>query len=190
MAAVENPQAVSETPRVWPLSVRAYHALGQMGLLPEKTELLYGQIIQKMSKSPYHTCLQQFLAELIQPVLPCGLYLRVEQPITCLDSEPEPDLAVVCGNKADYRRQHPQTAELVIEVCVTSHEFGRLKLRAFAAAGVKECWFVLGPENRIEVHRVPQGDKYTSRLTFRPGGRVPSTAVPQIELDLDRLFAG
>ena len=31
--------------QIWPLSVKAYHALGEMGLIPEKTELLYGQAL-------------------------------------------------------------------------------------------------------------------------------------------------
>jgi hypothetical protein len=42
---------------IWPLSVEAYHALGEARLIPEQTELLYGFIYQKMSKSPLHSYL-------------------------------------------------------------------------------------------------------------------------------------
>ena len=51
----------------------------------------------------------------------------------------------VGGSINDYRTEHPYTAEVVIEICVSSHEYDRSKLRAYADAGVKECWLVLGP---------------------------------------------
>ena len=33
--------------------------------------------------------------------------------------------------------------------------YDRSKLRAYASAGVKECWLVLGREKQIEVNRQP-----------------------------------
>jgi Uma2 family endonuclease len=160
-----------------------------LGLLPESTELLHGQIIQKMSKSPLHTYLQQFLADLLRPLLPAGLYLRVEQPITCSDSELESDLALVRGRSEDYRREHPRTAELLIEICVSSHDFDRSKLRAYASASVKECWLVLAPKRQIEVYRQPAGQRYELRSVHKSGQRLTSSAVPQITVDLAALFA-
>ena len=56
------------------------------------------------------------------------------QPVTCSDSEPEPDLAVIRGSEDQFWK-HPKTAELVIEVCVSSHDYERSKLRAYAQAG-------------------------------------------------------
>jgi len=47
--------------QIWPLSVEAYHALGEAGLIPEQTELLYGFVYHKMPKSPLHSYLVQFL---------------------------------------------------------------------------------------------------------------------------------
>ncbi|MBE7502403.1 MAG: Uma2 family endonuclease [Verrucomicrobiales bacterium] len=176
-------------PQVWPLDVKAYHALGELGLIPERTELLYGQIIRKMSKSPFHSYLHQSLSELLQAALPPGTYCRSEQPLTGHDSEPEPDLAVVRGARGDYRHEHPRTAELVIEVCVSSHEYDRSKLRAYASAGVKECWLVLAPEQQVEVHLQPQEGQYTETRLHGPGGSVTSTTVPRFTVDLTRLFA-
>ena len=37
--------------QLWPLSVEGYHALGQAGLIPEQTELLYGFVYQKSPNS-------------------------------------------------------------------------------------------------------------------------------------------
>jgi Uma2 family endonuclease len=189
MAVTEIPQTGLAEPRVWPLPIKAYHALGDLGLLPESTELLYGQIIQKMSKSPLHTYLQQFLADLLRPCLTPDLYLRLEQPITCSDSELEPDLAIVRGRREDYRNEHPHTAELVIEICVSSHVFDRSKLRAYASAEIKECWLVLAPEKRIEVYRQPSGQRFHFRGIHEIGQRLTSDSVPQVTVDLAALFA-
>jgi Uma2 family endonuclease len=189
MTAVEAVRAGARGPQVWPLSVKAYHALGDMGLIPEKTELLYGQVFQKMSKSPFHSGLVRRLLRLLQQCAPSACFVSQEQPITCPDSEPEPDLAVVRGREEDFWQAHPTTAELVVEVCVTSHDYDRSKLRAYASAGVKECWFVLGPEKQIEVYRQPVGDQFAEHSIHGPGGRLTCTAVPEITLELDALFA-
>jgi len=197
------------------LDVKAYHALGDLGLIPEKTELLYGQIFHKTPKSPFHSYLLQLLLEIPRAAVPAGFIVRTEQPITCADSEPEPDLSVVRGGIADFRHQHPGTAELVIEICVSTHDYDRSKLRAYASAGVKElvieicvsthdydrsklrayasagvkeCWLILAPERQIEVHRQPQGEQFAERTTQGPGGKVSSTAVPAFAVELDELF--
>ena len=135
--AVEAPLVPLRGARLWPLSVAAYRALGEAGLIPKNTELLYGCVYTKMSKSPFHSFLLQFLTETLRRMLREGRLLRVEQPISCGDSEPEPELAVVNGRNEDFRHDHPHTAELVIEVCLTSHDYDRSKLPAYAAAGVK-----------------------------------------------------
>ncbi|MBI4326089.1 MAG: Uma2 family endonuclease [Chloroflexi bacterium] len=189
MTVVEATRTVARGPQVWPLTVKAYHALGDLGLIPEKTELLYGQVFHKMPKSPLHRLLLMRLLELLQRALPPGLHVQPEQPILCGDSEPEPDLAVIRGSINDYPTEHPRTAELVIEVCVTSHEYDRSKLRAYAGAGVQECWLVLAPEKQIEVHRQPAGEQFAERAVHGPGGSLTSMAVPGFAVDLHSLFA-
>ena len=189
MTAAAAPLSTERAPQLWPISIKAYHTLGELGLVPERTELLYGQVYQKMSKSPYHVYLQQVLAEALRAALTPGSHLREEQPLTCADSEPEPDLAVVPGTKEDYRREHPHTAELVVEVCVSSHAYDRSKLRAYARAGVQELWLVLAPEQQIEVHRLPSGEQFLEQAVHGPGGRLTSSRVPAFSVGLAALFA-
>jgi len=188
MKAAETHEKTSRAGELWPLSVAAYRALGEAGLIPKETELLYGQVYHKMSKSPYHSALvRRFLKLLRKASLP-GRFVTSEQPITCEHSEPEPDIAVVRGTEEDFWDEHPRTAELVVEICVTSHDFDREKLEAYATAGVKECWLVLGPERQIEVFRGPQKGRFTQTTIVGPGGKVQCTTVPEFELDLDALF--
>ena len=47
MKAAEALQAPVGGAKVWPLSVEAYHALGEARLIPERTELLYGFVYHK-----------------------------------------------------------------------------------------------------------------------------------------------
>jgi len=188
MKTAEDVQAPVRGGEVWPLSVEAYHTLGEARLIPERTELLYGFVYHKMSKSPLHTYLMLRLLRLVQAALPSGLHLRPEQPLTCGDSEPEPDLAVVLGREEDFRLAHPHTAEFVIEVCVSSVDYDRSKLRAYASAGVKECWLVLGHEKQVEVYRQPGKAKFAERTLDGPGARLTSTVLPSLTVDLGRLF--
>jgi hypothetical protein len=78
---------------------------------------------------------------------------------------------------------------LVIEICVSTHDYDRSKLRAYASAGVKECWFVLGPEKQIEIHHKPMDEQFTQRTLHGPSGQVTSVGVPGISVELDALFA-
>jgi Uma2 family endonuclease len=188
MQAVDSPR-MARGAKLWPLSIAAYHILAEAGLIPENTELLYGFVYTKMSKSPHHSYLLQAMQEMLGRSLPAGRLLRTEQPITCADSEPEPDLAVVVGTKEEFRAKHPCTAEVVVEVCVTSHEYDRMKLAAYAGAGVKECWYVLGPEKEIEVFSAPANGNFAQRRVYREGDILRTTLIPGFELKLSEYFA-
>jgi Uma2 family endonuclease len=189
MKAAETPRTPLRGAPIWPLSVAAYHALGEAGLIPKNTELLYGFVYQKMSKSPLHSGLVRQLLRLLQGIAFPGCFVSSEQPITCGESEPEPDISIVRGSERDTLREHPKTAELVVEVCVTTHDYDRSKLRAYAAAGVKEVWLVLAPEQQIEVYQKPAQGEFADRKLHGPGGWLASAALPQFTLDLDTFFA-
>lgn len=174
--------------KLWPMSVEAYHLLGEAGVIGKNTELLYGLVYTKMPKSPLHSFLLRRLLQLLQKLELPGLLVSTEQPLTLVDSEPEPDIAVVKGTNEDFRAAHPQTAELVIEICITSHEYDRSKLRAYAGAQVKECWLVLGPEKQIEAFSEPKDGVFGIVRMHGPGGTLQSRSIPNVSVDLNGLF--
>ena len=189
MKAAEPISPLPPGSHIWPLTVAAYRVLGEAGQISNRTELINGVVYQKMSKSPLHSFLVMRLLRLMQSALPAGCVLRSKQPITCDDlSEPEPDVAIVRGDDNDFFHAHPTSAELVIEVCVTSHDYDRSKLAAYAAAGVKEVWLVLGPERQIEVYGAPERGKYGQHSLQGPGGKMSSTVLPGFSVDLSALF--
>lgn len=148
-----------------PLTVEQYHRLSAESIVPERTELLRGVIIEQMTKSPLHTFLVQRLARWIEPALPKEWFARKEEPLTFADSEPEPDIAVVAGRPEDYRTAHPATAALVVEVAIATVGIDRAKADVYAAAGVAEYWIVLPESRTVEILRHPGPAGYGERLT-------------------------
>jgi len=175
--------------QVAPISVETYHALGEQGLVEQNTELLRGVIIEKMSKSPLHEYLTTLLYELIRATVGSRLVVRKEGPLTLADSEPEPDIAVVTGSPEDYRRAHPRTALLVIEVAVSTVEVDREKASVYAEAGVAEYWLVPADSAPIEVCTQPEGAAYRTRRIVRRDETIASTALPELRVSLEKLFA-
>src|SRR5262245_16848894 len=106
--------------RVSPLSVEEYHRLGEYNERGKRTELIRGIVIEKMSKSPLHRAIVSLLYRLFLTRLPAGFMVWQEQPLTFVDSEPEPDISVVRGRERDFLKAHPSTAELVVENAVSS----------------------------------------------------------------------
>src|SRR5436190_14647582 len=100
--------------RVSPLSVVEYHQLGEYNGLGKRTELIRGILIEKKSKSPLHRTLASLLYRLLLAWLPAGYTLWKEEPLTFLDSEPEPDISMTRGGERDFLEAHPTTAELAI----------------------------------------------------------------------------
>lgn len=174
--------------RVSRLSVAEYHQLGEFNENGRRTELIRGIVIEKMSKSPLHSAISKRLYDLIAALLPAGFVVRREDPLTFRDSEPEPDVAVVRGSELEFFESHPTTAELVIEVAVSSATLDRENASLYAEAGVPEYWIVLGNERCVEVYRQPQAGLYQQKLTVRAGEAVECAGVPGVRIQLAELF--
>lgn len=174
---------------VYPLSVDFYHQAGELGLISEDVELLEGTLVKKMSKSPQHEWVVDFLHDCLRETLPAGWRVRKEGPLTLARSEPEPDLAVVRGTLDDYKAGHPTTAELVIEVAYSTLEVDRHKAAIYAAAGVREYWLVNPVQGNVEVHRDPGSGQYREGFVAKPPAFLTSTAVPGFSADLAVLFS-
>ncbi len=67
MKAAEALQSPVRGAEVWPLSVEAYHALGEARLIPERTELLYGFVYHKLASATIPS-LTVDVSKLLEPV--------------------------------------------------------------------------------------------------------------------------
>ena len=111
-AEIDTPSLL-DTRRLWQIPVPAYRLLGEAGLVPKNTELLYGFVL----------------------------------------------------------------------------DYDRAKLRAYATAGVAECWLVLGHEKQVEVYRRPEAGQYAECTRHEAGTQLQSSSVVTISVALGSLFA-
>jgi len=174
--------------RVSHLSVQEYHQLGEFNENGRRTELIRGILIEKKSKSPPHRTIVSILYKLILAQLPRGFCIWKEEPLTFADSEPEPDISIVRGEETDFLSNHATTAELVIEIAVSSAALDRENCSLYAEAGVKEYWIVLARESKVEVYRKPKGGRYLEKRLFGPKDTLQCASVPALNIRVSDLF--
>ncbi|MEM9186844.1 MAG: Uma2 family endonuclease [Planctomycetota bacterium] len=187
-----TPNDILEVPEVraamWRLSVDEYHRLSESGHVEQKTELIRGVVIDKMTKSPRHSLLAQLLVDWLRNGLPPGWLIRQEQPLTLRDSEPEPDIAVVRGSAVDYCDAHPATAALAIEIAVTSNQIDQQKASLYAEAGVDEYWIVLAERNEVQVFTAPASGAYARTSLHGASDTLTVAPLGGIQLPLATIF--
>src|SRR5262249_24217985 len=139
-----------------------------------------GYLVHKMSRSPPHNGTLRKVEKRLSRLLPAGWEVCIQSGITLADSEPEPDLAVVREDPAEYITRHPGPADigLVIEVADTSLPSDRSdKARIYARAGIAVYLIVNVSDRQIEVYTAPSGPTaapaYALRRDYLPGDSVP-----------------
>ena len=186
MAAIlEIPEVLQRISR---FSVEEYHRLDEFNEHGRRTELIRGLVIEKMSKSPLHRTIASRLYRLLLAQLPADYCVWKEEPLTLADSEPEPDISVTRGREGDFVAAHPATAELVVEIAVSSPALDRESASLYAEAGVKEYWIVLAPEQQVEVYRQPRNGRYQQSQVLRAGDRLECAILPSLRLGVSDLF--
>jgi len=164
------------------LTVAQYHAMAREGILTDDdpVELLEGWLVTKMPKNPPHSVVTQLTREALARILPSGWYVDAQEPITTADSEPEPDVVVVRGDRRQYLNRHPgpQDVVLVVEVADSTLQRDRsLKKRLYAAAGISVYWIVNLLDGQIEVYTDPSGPgeqpDYHQQQNYGPIDTVP-----------------
>jgi Uma2 family endonuclease len=167
--------------RVHRLSVEEYHRAGEIGLLSHDVELLRGIILTKMPKSPLHELVSQKLMKRLLAAVPEGFEVRREGPLTLRDSEPEPDISVARGEPDDWAVAHPSTANLVIEVAVSSVALDEGKAEIYAEAGIPEYWLVRPEDRAVDLFREPTPEGYLSKTTLTDLDALRCAAIPGVE---------
>jgi len=143
-------------------TVDEYHAMIKAGVFAEDTnfELLEGLIVRKMTKHPPHWIATGYLRDLLIAMNISGHFVHVQDPVTTNDSEPEPDLALIRGDRRDFLGGNPDPAHapLVIEVADSSLSQDRKwKKRIYARASVSAYWIVNLVDRQIEIYTKPSG---------------------------------
>jgi len=180
------------TEPIWKLNIDQYHAMIAAGILDEdaQLELLEGLLITKMPKNPPHRISTKLMRAALEKLVPIGWYVDSQEPITLIDSEPEPDVMVIRGQTTDYRDRHPQAQDLevVIEVSDATLERDRtMKQRIYASAGISVYWILNLRDRQLEVYTQPRMEEseYTHFQIFT---EVESVTLTIQDLDLGSLW--
>jgi Uma2 family endonuclease len=192
-------QVVVPKEPIWRLRVHQYHEMIRSGILTDDdpVEFLEGLLVLKMPKNPPHRISTQVTRDILAQIVPPNWYVDAQEPITTKDSEPEPDVAIIQGDRRDYSDRHPYADEvaLVVEVADTTLQRDRTsKKRLYARAGITIYWIINLVERRIEVYTKPLSNAeepdYQERQDFSLEDTIPVLIRNQViaEIKVQSLF--
>ncbi len=179
-----------------------YHSLIETGFFDEdeRVELLEGVLVSMSPIYPPHANAVDLLLLVFSSLLTRGgIRLRVQAPISILDSESEPetDLTLLKDMGAAFAERHPGPSEvfLLVEVAESSLKIDRSKKRAlYAQAGIAEYWIWNLVDNVLEVYRDPSSSSsgealYQTKLTLSQGMSIAPLAFPDFHVAVDDLMS-
>jgi Uma2 family endonuclease len=176
-------------------TVEEYHRMGESGILKpgERVELIRGDVIEMAPIGRRHVAFVNNFTQLLVTRLAGRAIVSVQNPVVvAVDSEPQPDLALLRHRAIAYKDAEITAADVVllIEVAETSLRYDRtVKLRLYAEAGVPEYWVVDADAESIEVHRGPTPDGYGEVFRVVGQGAISPAAFPEVRLTLAEIFA-
>jgi Uma2 family endonuclease len=183
-------------PRSW--TKLEYYRLAELGFFQgQRVELLEGKIVVLSPQNAAHWAAVDRVTEVLRRVFGAGYHVRMQGPLDIgQTSEPEPDICVVLGSRADYQQNHPNRAELVVEVSDARLSYDRRRKGSlYARAGIEDYWIVNLVNRQIEVYRMPitdprrpYGHRYSSRTDLRPPATVAPLALSQAAISVTDLL--
>ena len=177
-----------------------YERLVELGAFQpgERLELVGGDLLVREPQHGPHATAVGLVEDALRAAFDAGWVVRVQMPVALDDeSEPEPDVAVVLGNRRDYSRGHPNRPALLIEVAESSLAFDREhKGSLYARARVPDYWIVNLVDRVLEVYRepapapeeAPYGWRYTIVRTIRPAELASPLAAPDARIAVTDLL--
>lgn len=169
-------------PQLWRVSVERYHEMIEAGTLTEndRLELLEGFLVEKMTVNPPHSFTTDQLRDELTAVIPTGYFVKSQQPVTMLDSEPEPDVMVIAGEKRRFAKRHPHSEDVILLVEVSDSTLLQdqtWKKRIYAQAGIPVYWIVNLQDRQIEVYTEPSGASanpiYRQLVIYQENDEIP-----------------
>jgi Uma2 family endonuclease len=183
----------------WPqrhlITVEEYQRMAETGVLaPDaRVELIEGEIFDMAPIGTGHAYVVNELTRLLAEVVRGKAMLAVQQAIRLGPrSQPQPDLSLAKLPAIQYRRSHPQPADLLLVVEVSDSTLAHdrnVKLPLYARHGIPEVWLIDLNSWQLHCWREPQADRYVS-ATVLTRGSVEVFALPGATIDLSSVLIG
>ena len=179
-------------------SIDEYHRLIDLGVFTEtdRIELIKGQLIEMSPKGTAHSVSCGILYRELSTLLSGVAALRCQDPISLIDSEPEPDLVIARGREADYLNHHPYPADIILVIEVSDSTLGfdkTTKLSLYAENNISNYWIVNLVDRQLEYYcqpyQKPNGEYgYLSQQIYLADRSLQLPEFVGILLELDRIF--
>jgi Uma2 family endonuclease len=171
-----------------------YYEMGRLGYFDHaRVELIYGEVVEMNPVNwPHHIGIG-LVSDALAAAFAAGYFIDVQQsfpiPGSHLGLAPQPDVAVIPGNRRNYT-DHPTVAALLVEVADSTLAFDTTtKAEMYATAGIADYWVLDVESRRLQVFRDPQplpptlgAVAYRTHLTLNPDDRVAPLAAPQASI--------
>ena len=182
---LESPDLIP--PRKHRVTVAEFELMIEAGVfLPDaRLELLNGEIIEMSPIGiPHLKCVTR-LQKRLERAFGDRAVILSQNPIELpSDGRPQPDFALHSLDVTDDRLALPEDIFLIIEVSdSTLRDDPTTKLADYARDGIKEYWIVNLIHNQLEVYRDPEGERYATTFTVKPGANQACLAFPDEALD-------
>lgn len=172
-------------------SVNDYHLMIKSGVLNNRSvELIEGEIIEVSPESPLHRFTNDSIAEYLRGILNGKAKVFESHPITLDNSEPQPDIAVVCLPNSNYLSHHPYPEDIywLIEISNTTLEYDlNQKKKIYANAGINEYWVIDLKNTELIVFREVSGNDYKTKFTLKEGV-IDTLAFPNLEISVSKII--
>lgn len=183
-----------QAPKRHPITVDEYFRMGERGVLaPEaRVELIEGEIIDMSPIGPPHASKTNRLNRIFADAFGSRVIVSVQNPIVLGDlSAPQPDIVLLKPRDDFYEAMHPEADDVLLLVEIAdsslSHDRDR-KLPLYARFGIAEVWLIDVEGRHMDVHRDPDGGRYTTQFRVHDLARVEVVALPGVVLDLRSLL--
>lgn len=175
-------------------TVDDYYRMAEVGVLKrdDRVELLDGQVVEMSPIGNRHSVCVALLTKFFSAQVADHAEVWIQNPVQLDEfNEPEPDVALVRAPLDRYLRAKPGPEDvfLLIEVSQTSVGADRsIKIPLYAKAGYREVWLVDLQLHQMEIHRSPEGGRYTEVAILKRTDAASPGAFPDIRIDLTSLF--
>jgi len=161
-----------------------YYALAEHGILgpEERTELIYGRIITRMSPigQPHNIAVSK-TSDALETAFGDTFFTAQQMSLHVASGlEPQPDVMVLAGVPDDHQdAPRPADVLLLVEVSNSTLSYDRnIKLGLYAENGITEYWIVNLRSRTLEVYRQPEADAYIDLRWYDENEAVAPLAAP------------
>ena len=172
-------------------SVEDYHKMIEAGILSDRpVELISGEILEMSPQGSFHTSINHIGVTYLRSILGEQAVIREAHSITLIDSETEPDIAIVRSPYNLYFNHHPYPEDIywLIEISDTTlrKDLG-IKKTIYANANIQEYWVIDLTSKTLKVFQNPQNNDYKIQKDYK-NGFISPLSFPNINISVDTLL--